>query len=74
MPIDLREPPANQGDSATPPLLPSGGRKWLALFLSLFVLLFLADAVISLADDSLLLFKQSGALSILRLLSAWSHY
>ena len=68
MPIDLSDPPANRSDSATPPLLPSAGRKWLALFLSLFVLLFLADAVISLADDSLLLFKQSGALSILRLL------
>jgi hypothetical protein len=68
MPIDLRNPPANQSDSATPPVLPSAGRTWLALFLSLFVLLFLADAVISLADDSLILFRHVYVLSNLRLL------
>jgi hypothetical protein len=68
MPINLREPPANQSASDTPPLLPSAGRKWLALFLSLFLLLFLADAIISLADDSLILFKNVYVLSNLRLL------
>jgi hypothetical protein len=68
MPIDLTDQPANRSSSNVPPYLPSAARQWLALFLSVFVLLFLADAVISLADDSLILFKNVFALSNLRFL------
>jgi hypothetical protein len=68
MPLDLRDQPANPGSPGTPPSLPSAARRGLAVFLSLFVLLFLADAVISLGDDSLILFKHVHTLTDLRIL------
>jgi hypothetical protein len=58
--------------AAAPPLLPSGvdhksplGHLF-AMLLSLFVVLFLVDAVVSLADDSLILFFESHALTGIR--------
>ena len=69
MPINLTDKPGNQGASNVPPLLPSSARGWLSIFLSLFVLLFLADGVISLADDSFILFRNASPLSNLRFLT-----
>jgi hypothetical protein len=58
-----------------PPKLPTGtlgtassGRRWLAIFLSLYLGLFLTDAAVSFADDSLILFFGLHPLSIIRLL------
>ncbi|MGC9940665.1 MAG: hypothetical protein ABSE48_02455 [Verrucomicrobiota bacterium] len=68
MPPLSTDQPANQGSSGARPALPSAARQWLAQLLSLFMVAFLANAVISLADDSLILFKQVHALSNLRFL------
>jgi len=54
--------------SVPPPASPSSLRRWLAVLLSLCLGLFLADAVIGLADDSAAIFLGNHPLSVLRIL------
>jgi hypothetical protein len=75
MPPEPKNRLFKDASSSLPPKLPaetnfpaSAGRRLLAIFLSLFVGLFLVDAVISVTDDSLIYFANQHELTILRLL------
>ena len=72
MPPDLINSPGSPPDGNTSPGIPaaapSAGSPLLAGFLSVFILLFLADGILSFADDSLILLKNAHALTNLRLL------